>query len=784
MRLKIIQLGLLILLFSVVASAFDLELIENSYLPNTSIVANLKMIIDNNTKTDSNIIIKIDDKEITRTTLKDLMDLNQVRYNVTESRFLLGSNSFKTRTLNNNAFLGIRVPPGVINLVDVIVSGNNAREPTIDIGNDNSEEWIFLGNKSSFNPPITGSGVNLGGESGNFILSTINNYLCSLIDLPLTKDIKVEAKYKLSDAAKTGGNITATLFGIGQDGTSATGGSDSCDMPEPNTNSEFRSCIMRLSLVAKGEYYVCLNTKSDRTDGADLYSIPIDDKPDSSFLCAGDVNTGQLVCAKAQGGDFFIRVSTGDYNKILNGNTNFGEWLTFPESIKLSIQSQLTNCNENCIIPIKTKLNGGSLNINKFLVRSGSFETDSMFDGVFQEQRFSIINNANVSNRINLSLSLSKLSLNTTNMSFGVHRIKLKFGDIENNKTFTVASIAISSRFNSIKNNLKFAEGSLEELLSKSPDLLNKIGKKAEVESTINALKLKTTELNSIENQTIASSEKDKRAEEIFNNTNMLIDKLPKAVFNRGKASDKQVINLKDLKDISNFDDKDLFFEQKRISTQISMDVVEALSFSGIKELKTFLNIEATANEDLEEAEFILLIPNSLRNVIKGTELNHEKGIKITKGLNNGEKLNFALNLEGSQLKSFYDFKVIYIPNSITPSVTSSCGNKVCEIPLENKFTCPVDCEIKFPVKPMLILIIVAIVICLIVFIFTMGKPFKVIAKIKGLFIKSDGLTSIENYISNCLKKNISEDKIRKALSMKSWSKRDIDVAFKKIRNK
>ncbi len=767
----------IVMLFLGSVNAVELELVEENYLKNATIVANLKLVVGNYLNPDSEINVRIDNADVSRISLKDLMDLNQISYNVTESIFSISNSSSATKTINDDTLIGIRLPPGVVNLADVIVSGNNAEEPRIDIGNDGTDEWIYLGQRNSFRPAITGSGVSFGSASGNFILSTINTFLCSKINLPLTKDIKVEAKYKLSDAASTGGNITATLFSIDSDGISASGGSDTCDLPEPDTNLDFRSCTMHLSNVAEGEYYICISTNTDRTDGGDLYSIPIDNQQDSSFLCSGDVGSGMFGCARAQGGDFFIRAYAGQYGRTLNGNTNFTEWQTFPDSIRLMIQAQLTNCAENCQIPIKVKLADGTFNINRFLVRSGSFETDSIYSGSFTDSRFTKINNVNASG-INLTLSLNWLSLNTTNLEYGLHRLSLRIGNVEIDKLFSVATTATSSRFNLTKNSIITANNELNELLSKNQEILVKLGKKTDVEGAISALRLKISELSNIENQTISASEKDQRANEILNITNKLIEKLPRSIIVKGSASDKQVIDLNDLKGFAKFNEKELFFEQKNIAGKIEIMVLELTDFSNNKELKTFVNAEATANDNLREGEYLLLIPINLRNKAKGIELNDEKGFKVKKAMSRGEKTSFSFNLDGNQLSSFYSFKIIYIPEWIQPNVMAECGNKVCEVPLENKITCPIDCERKFPFKIMIILIISGIAISLIVYLFTRENKWLT----NSLFKKKDKLGPIKSYISNCLKKNIPENKIKAALSQKGWSKTEIDAAFKLVK--
>jgi len=774
MRLKIITLITIILLFSTIISAFNLDLIENIYLQNASVIANLNINITDNVDPDSEITVSLDNKEAAKTTLKSLMDLNQVRFNVTESKFSLTGNSFKTKTITQNSLLGLRIAPGLINLADVIVSGSNAKEPRIDINLDNRDEWIFLGDKGSFNSPITATDVNTNNEAGSFVLTTKNTFLCSLIDLPITKDLRIEVKYKAINPSETEKDLEANFFSVGDDGLSAFGGSEKCDLPEPtNTNSEFRGCEFKLSQVAEGEHYICVSTKKDRVDGGDLYNIPIDDKADNSYVCSGDVSSGALGCAKAQGGDFLIRVSTGNYNKILNGNTNFNDWLIFPEAIKIGIQNSITNCQEDCIVPFKVKLNSGSLTINKFLVRSGSFETDSMFDGVLEKSKFSYINNDNSSRSFNITLQLSRLNINTSNLSLGNHILKVRLGNEEKQSSFDVATTAVGSRFRSIKEGIESTEANLKDILNKDSSLLLLVNKKTDVESALNKLGLKLSELRFLENQTLTASEKDNKAEDIFNETTKLIENLPRFVINRGKATDQQVISLKDLQGLSNFDEKDLFFEQKKISVKVNMDVVETVSFSNKKELKTFVNIEATGNDDIEESKFLLLIPNNIRSSIKGIQLNHEKGLQLEKNLNKGDKLNIDFSIDGAYLNRFYDFKLVYIPSKIEPIIKSVCGDNVCEIPLENKITCPVDCKAKLPIKFIVIVLIIGIVLSILIFVFT---------KIKSKSINKPG--AIEGYIINCLKKKLPEATIRKALSEKGWKKEDVDKAFKSVRGR
>ncbi|MBI4154743.1 hypothetical protein HY498_01515 [Candidatus Woesearchaeota archaeon] len=785
--IKKVSIIILIILFSTLTTAFNIDLIETTYLPNTTIVGKINITIDNLTESDQEISIKIDNQEITKTTLKNLLDLNQITYNVTPSKFTLTGNSLKTIT--QSTLLGFSIPSGLINLTEIIVSGSNALEPTIDIGNDNSNEWAFLGQSTSFNQPITGNNVNLQSETGNFILATKDKFLCSLVNLPLTKDIKVEAKYKLNSLSRIEGNIVASLFSIGQDGISAFGGSDECDLPEPNTNSEFRSCNIRLSTVVSGNNYICISTKTDRPDEADLYSIPIDDKSDSSFVCSGSLEAGQLACAKAQGGDFFTKASTGNYNKILNGNTNFDDWLTTPDSIRFAMQSQLTNCVDNCLVPIKVSLKGGSLNIDKFRVRSSNFETESLFDGIFQKAKFSTITNINLTdNRTDLTLLLNALNLRTDNLTLGNHILKITIGNEQREQEFKIASTTTTEKFTSIKTILGSIKTDLENSLSTNQILLLKLDKKSEIETTINTIKLKLSELNNIENQTIPSSEKEKKAEEIFESLQQSTKNLPKLILERGKATDQQVVSIEDLRGLTKLDEVELFFEQKKIITKIEMEVLEVIDYTGNKKLKTFVTLETTANDDLNEADYLVIVPTNLRNLVENiNELNHEKGKKVIKKLNKGEKFKTEFEIEGNQIENFYNFKVLYLPYRIEPVVKAECGNKVCETPLENKFTCPIDCKIQYP--PILwtfiiSIITIAAIISFIIFLFTKEKPPQWIIKIKSKFIREKDLTKIETYISNCIKRKIQEDKIRKALLEKGWKKEDIETAFKNVKKR
>ena len=168
-----------------------------------------------------------------------------------------------------------------------------------------------------------------------------------------------------------------------------------------------------------------------------------------------------------------------------------------------------------------------------------------------------------------------------------------------------------------------------------------------------------------------------------------------------------------------------------------------------------------------------MLIPNNIRSSIKGIQLNHEKGLQLEKNLNKGDKLNIDFSIDGAYLNRFYDFKLVYIPSKIEPIIKSVCGDNVCEIPLENKITCPVDCKAKLPIKFIVIVLIIGIVLSILIFVFT---------KIKSKSINKPG--AIEGYIINCLKKKLPEATIRKALSEKGWKKEDVDKAFKSVRGR
>ena len=374
-----------------------------------------------------------------------------------------------------------------------------------------------------------------------------------------------------------------------------------------------------------------------------------------------------------------------------------------------------------------------------------------------------------------LVLLLNALNLRTDNLTLGNHKLKITIGNEQREQDFSISSTTTTEKFNSIKSTIENIKTGLENSLAVNQPLLLKLDKKSEIETTINTIKLKLSELNNIENQTIPSSEKEKKAEEIFESLQQSTKNLPKLMLERGKATDQQVVSIEDLRGLTKLDEVELFFEQKKIITKIEMEVLEVIDYTGNKKLKTFVALETTANDDLNEADYLAVVPTNLRNLVGNiNELNHEKGKKITKKLNKGEKFKTEFKLEGNQIENFYNFKVLYLPYKIEPVVRSECGNKVCEIPLENKLTCPADCKIQYP--PILwtfiiSIITIAVITSFVIFLFTKEKPPQWVIKIKGKFIKEKDLTKIEIYISNCIKRKIPEEKIRKALLEKGWKK-------------
>ena len=152
-----------------------------------------------------------------------------------------------------------------------------------------------------------------------------------------------------------------------------------------------------------------------------------------------------------------------------------------------------------------------------------------------------------------------------------------------------------------------------------------------------------------------------------------------------------------------------------------------------------------------------------------------QKGLQLEKSLDQGAKFNIDFTIDGAYLNRFYDFKLVYIPNKIEPIIKSVCGNNECEIPLENEITCAIDCKPKLPIKPIIIVLIIGVVSSLGIYGFTKFKEGSVRKNKPGV---------MENYITNCLKKKLSEVTIRKALNGKGWKEEDIDNAFKNVRGR
>ena len=117
------------------------------------------------------------------------------------------------------------------------------------------------------------------------LYGTSANMYCEKIKLPGTKDIRINANYRLYEGVPNGSNIVARVYSF--DGIFLTGSLE-CDLPEPDGSLQYRSCAIEPQAFSfdEKEYMICVTSSSGDPE-KEYYSLARENIGNSTgYVCS------------------------------------------------------------------------------------------------------------------------------------------------------------------------------------------------------------------------------------------------------------------------------------------------------------------------------------------------------------------------------------------------------------------------------------------------------------------------------------------------------------------
>lgn len=704
----------------------------------------------------------------------------------------------------------LKLPAGAtIDTIEMDVAGqayNNEYPyfPYMDVDGDGKPEWQYFGSLVGFlQQNITPAGLTLSGSEGTTKIqdSITNYYFCELINLPYSKDFRVNAKYSLYDASRTTGNLKAAILGLStaQGSYDATGGGNNCDLAEPSTTSAWKSCEIHFDNPIQGDNLVCIYNSNAGNSGQDFYKISNDQSTKSTAFVCDQPISGQSQCTQiTSNDDFYVLVSPANYSKRLASLTKFSDGFTqYP--IELALNSYLESCpSSDCAVPIK--INSGSkgqIKLSNLVVSyttgSLSKEETNFYDVQYSPSVINSIDNTPLSQGYNFSIPLSLFDLTVPEpvSDFESYTLTASLDSLTQTKIINVTKIFNASELEETSK-AGVLKSRLESINSKDSELLSLTG--IDLSKSISELNDYQSQIDAIVQSDKLPSQKETEIAAILASMETSLTDVPISVMPLESVSDLFAAEPDDITDdilLPNQQKLDLYNYQKEVSVKISATAYDLIKYSGVKETKTLIKKTITAS--VPNAYIIEVIPKSAANDVNEITfstnpddiLNPDPVVRWFYPSLASESITYLVN--GNALSYINNIKTIVVPKNIPVKQKTVCGDNVCSYVtidgkrryIETAETCPVDCKSKTSWGWIIFLFLILILGVYYINWYRGKYSFKEITG--GLFSSKTDYNNLYKYVETSLQQKVPKEKIEAKLSEKGWSRHQIAYVFRKI---
>ncbi|MBU2589323.1 MAG: hypothetical protein KKB39_01020 [Nanoarchaeota archaeon] len=685
--------------------------------------------------------------------------------------------------------------------LDVSAPGDSTlNDVKMDVTNDGEIDWYYLGNFIQWKENYTIPKTFLEPASDVKKILDNNTYYCQIINFPHSIDYEISAQYK---KLQTGGDIKALILSF-SDPFYPTVGEAECDLPE-QTSTNWVSCSIHTNYGLAGENLVCIYS-STRIQGNELYSVQVDSgATNTAYRCSKD--NEQYSCQAAVLSDYAIKIKGAKYTKTLNSTINFLQWQYVPNSILWALRKFVGSsepvdfppiCRElECAIEFKFIANGtGQITLSNldidFDSSDGPGETTSIYGLIKIPSKVTHISSGNSSIDLNntgydleIPLSLFNLTISEAFNRAGIDsKLKVNFLDEEKEVIFKVLGEGESAGSELLIQETEEALDSL--LLEENAGLILEI---LNLKETITNAK---TKLNDFKNQLLSGD-----SEELQNAIKEFRLTLPKKIINEGTLIDLVSIEPEDISSdiVPNSKRDETYFLQEKVQVKATITSF-VLSYFSEQEIRYVLvQKEITAKSALKKIDIFEVIDKSVTSSANNIDFqeapsNIVKNDPIVKwfiaSLSVGSKKELNYIVETDSAFTVDKVKTIITQTEEQEEIEKSeavCGDGVCTSILEDDITCPEDCKQSSPLFWTFVIIIIMVLVIAGLFYF-----YKFKGSLSSLFSKTpfknkEEIKSLITFIENSKNKKMSEVQIKKKLSDKGWSQKQIDFAYKQLGN-
>ncbi len=205
---------------------------------------------------------------------------------------------------------------------------------SIDVLNDNSEEWIAYNASNNFRKEIYGCF-----DSGVQPAEITQIEYCERLILPPTPNVKIGAN--INEVLGKGGNVDfiMRIYNDDYDGSCTASASGSGKI----------NCVVNLSITFPQDFFACIRTKNSEDNNK--YSINSERNNPCGFTGSFDDNYNYDFDIFAQPGNYYlVGTFTLDNNELANSGNNMNLAIYIEDYIYERYEN---NCVDGCIIPIK-----------------------------------------------------------------------------------------------------------------------------------------------------------------------------------------------------------------------------------------------------------------------------------------------------------------------------------------------------------------------------------------------------------------------------------------------
>ena len=796
-----------------------------SYIIGEEIVLDLKVNFSGPILKTTNLKGSIADYEVYRN-LMDVLDYQGVYYNTDEgAKDLVGSTLQADFAFNDAGsqvvYLRVDSNTDTFESLNLDVSGSGSpppKMPYLDFGADGNIEWQFFGDLNGYSTDFILSDTLTENDDGEIIIpDDDSNYWCEKINLPYTRDVQVYAKLEELDV---GENITATIVQLSNpsclNDCDGYGGQYVCDLEPEGAGANYYGCDVNMGYAIEGEFLVCIYNNVEGSGSTQHAKLKIEgNNINSAYTCSF---TGDKYSCDSDGSDdFLIKVKSGVYTEVLNGQANFMAGLVNSYEAFIDVlNNEIENCDDltdgKCAIPLEVgSLSEGILsleNLNmEYQTGSGLKSTDQFYMGMSSDPgriiEIGSIDLENISNSEVLEMSTSGLLLFTPFVNdSGTYELKLSLDP----GPFTTLDVEIGGNGSSGLGD--GAESLIKEYISflnlqqtSYSDVLDSFGLTEDVVSALSDLNGYLNTLNSLNNSN--QTEVENFNEGLNDDLDALLTNLPKTIDVLSELEEVVIIEPNDITlDITDSEDERLnaYYVQEDFTINSVVKYVQIELFDGTFTEGT--TVTKTINGQGSNYYVYETIPTSIvlnpkdDVLMEGFSLFNE-GVNTLyrQEVSSVSGFSYSYFVESDISSGSSELKTILIPkNGIAPRGDESvpvCGDNKCavlevdgeKIYLEDALSCPEDCAKKVNWSGILIIFFIGLLIIIAVTVYF--RFFKSGAGSKGETRKAAQFASpgdeekLRKYISSSLRSGISRDKIIKTLLERGWKKEQVDYAFK-----